>query len=233
MFSEELTKLFFYVQNNPGVEKYTFKSLEPNVHYTIRFWSRNKTIELHKKNEITGEYHKYFEISFFKFLLFFKRLEIIQKYHVVEFFLHRKINTGKLKKFKCYLYPLKQYADENPQMLKKTRNGRQLKLNKNFGFNNLIQNIKFIDPDEIKNYKEEVFFVYRLKKENLIYQGFIYKLPQIKGLYFISKREFSIYNKTLMVTIFNLLSKMNFKNKNELLKKFYDDITTKYKSLKK
>lgn len=229
---DELTKLFFYVQNNPGAEKYTFKSLELNVHYTIRFWSRNKTVELHKKNEVTGEYHKYFEISFFKLLLFFKRLERIQKYYVVEFFLKRKINVGKLKKYNCYLHPLNQYADSNPELLKITRNGRQLRLNKNFDFNNLIQSIKFIEPEQIKNYKEEVFFVYRYKRGQLIYQGFIYKLPQIKGLCFISKRDFSNYNKLLMVAVFNLAAKINFENKNELLKNLYETITEKYNYLK-
>lgn len=231
MFFKELNKLFFYVQNNPDAEKYTFKSLDPNIHYTIRFWSRNKTIELHKKNELTSEYYKYFEISIFKFLLFVKRLERYQQYHTLEFFLKKKINIGKLKKYKCVLYPLNQHADANPKILKITRKGRQIRINKNFDFNSFMQNVQFIEPDEINNYNEEVFFVYRYKKGQWLYQGFIYKLPQIKSLYFVSKRDFNNYSKTLMVAAFNLAIKIDFENKNELLKKFYDYITKNLSSI--
>ena len=67
----------------------------------------------------------------------------------------------------------------------------------------------------------------------MVLSSFIHKLLQIKSLYFISKHDFNNYSKMLMIAAFNLAIKIDFENKNEILKKLYDDITKKYKSLRK
>jgi hypothetical protein len=63
------------------------------------------------------------------------------------------------------------------------------------------------------------------------FEGFIYR---INGkLYFWNKKNINQLMKLTLVSNYNLLSQINFINKEELLQKLYRIITKKYKSLRK
>ena len=114
---------------------------------------------------------------------------------------------------------------------KTERKGRMLKSNKKFKFDRMITEMEFLHPDEIKNINCNIFSVVKYINGIITFEGFIYR---INGkLYFWNKKNINQLMKLTLVSNYNLLSQINFINKDELLKKLYEIITRKYKSLRK
>ena len=95
----------------------------------------------------------------------------------------------------------------------------------------MITEMEFLHPDEIKNINCNFFSVVKYRNGITTFEGFIYR---INGkLYFWNKKNINQLMKLTIVSNYNLLSQINFINKDELLKKLYEIITRKYKSLRK
>jgi len=155
---------------------------------------------------------------------------MVQEYLLKEFVVKNKINLGKLKKNNCWLLQLEN-INFSQEVYKTERKGRVLKSNKNFKFDNIISEMDFLHPDEIKNINCNVFSVVKYKNGITTFEGFIYR---INGkLYFWNKKNINQLMKLTIVSNYNLLSQINFINKEELLQKLYKIITRKYKSLRK
>jgi len=228
---EDFQRLFFYVQNNPGQEKWTFSSLQPGIHYTIRYWSGKKTIDFHRKDENTGEYYTYFEISTFKFLLLMRRFTKVNEYLIKEFWLGRKINPGKLRRKQCWLIALDSKNSTYPELHKIYGGGRRMKIKKDFSFNAAIDALEFIDAKELQNCNEGSFLVCSYKSGNLVCQGWVVKYAMLKGNYFITKKDFNLYSKLLLVVMHNLISMTSFDNSEEVRKEIRNILTKKYSTV--
>ena len=198
--------------------------------------AHKKAFDFHKKDDNVKDidninpYEPFFEMSSFKFFRFLRKNAIVQEYLLKEFVVKNKINLGKLKKNNCWLLQLEN-INFSQEVYKTERKGRVLKSNKNFKFDNIISEMDFLHPDEIKNINCNVFSVVKYKNGITTFEGFIYR---INGkLYFWNKKNINQLMKLTIVSNYNLLSQINFINKEELLQKLYKIITRKYKSLRK
>lgn len=232
----ELPNFFFYTQPNENREKYTFSFGENGIHYTLMYVAHKKAVDFHKKDDNIKDidninpYEPFFEMSSFKFFRFLRKNAIVQEYLLKEFIVKSKINLGKLKKNNCWLVELEN-VNFSQDVYKTERKGRMLKSNKKFKFDSMITEMEFLHPDEIKNINCNFFSVVKYRNGITTFEGFIYR---INGkLYFWNKKNINQLMKLTIVSNYNLLSQMNFINKDELLKKLYEIITRKYKSLRK
>ena len=232
----ELLNFFFYTQPKENREKYTFSLGENGIHYTLMYVAHKKAFDFHKRDDNIKDidninpYEPFFEMSSFKFFRFLRKNAMVQEYLLKEFVVKNKINLGKLKKNNCWLLQLENVSFSQ-EVYNKERKGRMLKSNKKFEFDRLITEMEFLHPDEIKNINCNVFSVVKYKNGITTFEGFIYR---INGkLYFWNKKNINQLMKLTIVSNYNLLSQMNFINKDELLKKLYEIITRKYKSLRK
>ncbi len=232
-----LPNFFFYTQDKPGIEKYTFKLGNGNDHFTLIYVAKKKVFDFHKKDETVIQtesddpYYNFFEISSFKFFRFLQKLGMVQEYLAEEIILKNKINIGKLKKNNCWLIQLEN-INYSKDIYNIKRNGRELKSNKNLTLKELIDEIDLIHPDEIQNIDCNIFSVFKYKNGILYFQGFVYKFKNRKGLFFWSKKSVNYYLKCLMVATYNILCPISFKNKDRLLILLKDIMTSKYKYLK-
>ena len=232
----EFPNFFFYTQPNENREKYTFSIGENGIHYTLMYVAHKKAFDFHKKDDNVKDidninpYEPFFEMSSFKFFRFLRKNAMVQEYLLNEFVVKNKINLGKLKKNNCWLLQLENVSFSQ-EVYNKERKGRMLKSNKKFEFKQMINEMDFLHPDEIKNINCNVFSVVKYKNGITTFEGFIYR---INGkLYFWNKKNINQLMKLTIVSNYNLLSQINFINKEELLQKLYKIITRKYKSLRK
>ncbi|WP_188221027.1 hypothetical protein [Flavobacterium pokkalii] len=232
----EFPNFFFYTQPNDNREKYTFSFGENGIHYTLMYVAHKKAFDFHKKDDNVKDidninpYEPFFEMSSFKFFRFLRKNAIVQEYLLKEFVVKNKINLGKLKKNNCWLLQLGN-INFSQEVYKTERKGRMLKSNRKFEFNQMINEMEILHPDEIKNINCNVFSVVKYKNGITTFEGFIYR---INGkLYFWNKKNINQLMKLTIVSNYNLLSQINFINKEELLQKLYKIITRKYKSLRK
>lgn len=231
----ELPNFFFYTQPNENREKYTFSFGENGIHYTLMYVAHKKSFDFHKKDDnVKGinninPYEPFFEMSSFKFFRFLRKNAMVQEYLLKEFVVKNKINLGKLKKNNCWLLQLEN-VNFSQDVYKTERKGRMFKSNKKFKFDNIITEMNFLHPDEIKNINCNVFSVVKYKNGITTFKGFIYR---VNGkLYFWNTKNINQIMKLTLVSNYNLLSQISFINKNELLKKLYEIATRKYKYLK-
>lgn len=232
----EFPNFFFYTQPNENREKYTFSFGENGIHFTLMYVAHKKAFDFHKKDDNVKDidninpYEPFFEMSSFKFFRFLRKNAIVQEYLLKEFIVKSKINLGKLKKNNCWLVELEN-VNFSQDVYKTERKGRMLKSNKKFKFDSMITEMEFLHPDEIKNINCNFFSVVKYRNGITTFEGFIYR---INGkLYFWNKKNINQLMKLTIVSNYNLLSQINFINKDELLKKLYEIITRKYKSLRK
>lgn len=225
-----LQKLFLFVQQTPGAEKISFNSFELGAHYTIRFWSRKKTIDLHKTNEITGDRETLFEISTFRLLLLLGRLQRVQQFLTQEIWLDHKINPGKLKKYNCLLFDLNDKSISQEDVLK-INGGKKLRFSRGLNLFELSKKMEALSPDILHTRNEGMFMVYRFKRGRWLMQGMIFKIPQLKGNYFITIKDFNLTSKLTMIAIYNLASQVNFDNKDAVLTVLRQLLLKKYKYL--
>ena len=232
----EFPNFFFYTQPNDNREKYTFSFGENGIHYTLMYVAHKKAFDFHKKDDNVKDidninpYEPFFEMSSFKFFRFLRKNAIVQEYLLKEFVVKNKINLGKLKKNNCWLLQLEN-VNFSQEVYNTERKGRMLKSNKKFKFDSMITEMEFLHPDEIKNINCNIFSVVKYRNGITTFEGFIYR---INGkLYFWNKKNINQLMKLTLVSNYNLLSQINFINKDELLKKLYEIITRKYKSLRK
>lgn len=227
---EVLERLFLFVQDKPGMEKISFNSIEPGVHYTIRFWSRKKTIDLHKTNELTGAHETCFEISTFKLLLLLRRLGIVNEFLIKEIWLSRKINVGKLKKNACWLVAVDGVNSTYPELLNVKK--RRLRFRKGLSVSIMMESLEFISPDLLANCPEGLYVVYKFKGGNFLHQGLLFKMKSPGGNYFVTQRDFNLTSKLMMIALYNLTTRISFEKKDEVLIQLKQLLLKKYPYLK-
>ena len=232
----EFPNFFFYTQPNENREKYTFCFGENGIHYTLMYVAHKKAFDFHKKDDNVKDidkinpYEPFFEMSSFKFFRFLRKNAMVQEYLLNEFIVKNRINLGKLKKNNCWLVQLEN-VNFSQEVYNTERKGRMLKSNKKFKFDSMITEMEFLHPDEIKNINCNIFSVVKYRNGITTFEGFIYR---INGkLYFWNKKNINQLMKLTLVSNYNLLSQINFINKEELLQKLYKIITRKYMSLRK
>lgn len=230
----EFLNFFFYTQPNDNREKYTFSFGENGIHYTLMYVAHKKAFDFHKKDDNVNDidninpYEPFFEMSSFKFFRFLRKNAIVQEYLLKELVVKNKINLGKLKKNNCWLLQLEN-INFSQEVYKTERKGRMLKSNKKFEFNQMINEMEILHPDEIKNIDCNIFSVVKYKNGITTFEGFIYKVNC--SLYFWSKKNINLFFKFSIIAIYNLLFQSTFLHKEKLLSDIKTLLNNKYKYL--
>lgn len=229
-FINALQRLFFFVQTAPGQEKISFKSFKVNEHYTFRYWNRKKTVDLHRTNELTNVKETLFEISTFRLLLLVGRVNRAQQYLTKEIWLRHKVNPGKLKMNNCFLVDLDDENITHNDFLK-VSGGKRIRFRKGMDLLEIYDRMNFFSPSILNERSHGVFVVLKYKKGNWLNEGLVYKIPDLKGNYFVTKKAFNLQSKLILVALYNLTSQVNFNKKDEVMAYLGKLLSEKYKYL--
>ena len=191
---------------------------------------QKKTIDFHKTNEITGEHKTLLEVSTFRFLLFLRRLQDVQQFLINYIWLNQKINPGKQKKHHCYLFDIDNENITQEDILK-VRGGKKLRLSKSLPLLEFTKELELNGSDILHNRNEGIFLVCRFKRGCWLFEGMIFKIPLLKGNYFITKKVFNLTSKLTLIAIYNLSGQINFDNKEAVLSVLRELLSSKYEYL--
>lgn len=169
--------LFFKLNPNEGKEKFTFGPLAENRHLTVHFGTRSGVLDVHLKNESTGDYETILQIEHSKIIQLVEKIgDAFQTELLKEF--STRINVGKLIKYNCILQIVSESSllDFFKSNIAKTK----FKLRKNIladDFDNM-----FIWPEEAVEMKEQVcFVVHRIRNGFPSPNGIVFKLKDPKN----------------------------------------------------
>jgi hypothetical protein len=221
-----LRSFFVRINSTPGAEKIIFPSSEEGMHYTIRFWSRLKYLDLHLTNEKTGAHETLFQIKYFTLIRLLARLIKIQQYLFSKYVLTNTINPGKLKQHNCILIASINDESEAQDFLK-IKDG-YIKFRKNVDFTKLNRFILL--PSELSSSNKEAFHVFKVRNRAMLRQGIIYKQTvnsNIRYLFFTKKMQ-SRFAKQMIYATYNLLKRQEFENKNNVLQLLHTHIAKTY-----
>lgn len=229
-FKQFLCSLFLWVNERPDEQKYSFKIENGTVHYTIRVWNRNRTVDLHKtderyKQDDPRRYEQLFSISFYGLR---KLIVILRRFDTAAFInelLNNKITAGKLKRYDCILTPMEKETFDKYDIVavKKKAAGNRYKINKNF--NPLLLAKEWLQVEEALIHPSSMFLVHRYKRGRLVMNGQVFKVPGAHGsrsfIYFspklfklMGRSSINLFNEALALIEFgNKENVMNFLNR--------------------
>lgn len=207
---DDLTKLFIrFNYNNEKGFILNLPSLKKNEHLTCGFDNKRKEVNIHFTNENINELGAkrrefIFVMSSFRFFLFVNRFKSIFIQNFFNLTLSSKTNFGKLKKHKFIINSLALSEEAEDKLVHKKKNGKYWKLKNNFDSNLVMENFKYIEKTDLNS--DNVLVVYKFNKSHLSIQGFVFKLDDLKGLYFIPIKKFNRFAKFITITIYNYLN---------------------------
>jgi len=220
-WSHELRKLYLFCNVNDGAEKIVFGTGEPGIHYTIRFWSKKKSLDLHSKNEKTKEYKTLFEIKYFTLFRILSKMVAKQKQLFEKYWWSVPVNTGKLGHHNCILFA--QSSDESDfGEIAQFKAGR-FKFRKKIDLTSL--NKLYLLPNQIDKSEHEIFQILKFRKGKLVRNGTLLSPKNIKPKkYLVSNRAFRNFNRELGVSLLALMENHDFVNKAEVVKVFKEKL---------
>jgi hypothetical protein len=230
-----LDNFFIWFGDKPKSNKITIGIGEGNIHYTILFNEYKKVLDIHKTIELPNGEKKYtplFKMGFFtlmRLLVLFKKnqMRLIRTH-----WLSKRINLGKLKKRNLILFPMGNDEGQAAIFFDLKRK-KKMKLRNEIDTNEFLSLYKY--PEEIENYAGKAFWAYSVKGGNLKLEGIINQPSwdkRTQSFFFISKKAFSLFRKQSNIIAFNILNKLNFENKAEIMPQFSKRLREMY-SLKK
>jgi hypothetical protein len=235
IFPEEITKLRLFSSGQPGNEKFHLKSInDDKIHYTLHLGTKSHYLDIHIKNEETGEYKTLFEMHHFSFARMMVVFLRYFKYATIRYAFSKRINLGRLKRYNCVLVKVdldKDLSlDEDFLTVKQT--GRHTKMK----FNGNVMKAKLdgmvIEPDDILQSNCGCFQVYKTKNNNARFIGYIYRHPhnmRSRRFFFVSKGRFQFIKALLHHGITQGLRSAQFADKDKILKDWQSKMAERYR----
>ena len=91
--------------------------------------------------------------------------------------------------------------------------------------------MELLSPDVLHSSNEGIFMVYRFKRGRWLMQSMVFKIPQLKGNYFITTKDFNLTSKLTMIAVYNLAIQIKFDKKDEVFTVLRQLLSKKYKYL--
>ncbi|MBB3123792.1 hypothetical protein FHS04_001295 [Mesoflavibacter sabulilitoris] len=194
-------------------------------HLSIGFDNKRKEFNIHFTDDSIIEKgvkrrNFIFVISAFRFFLIIRRIELFYLSSFLNLVLSSKINLGRLKKHKLMIYNIEDSIDVRNKLFEVTKNGKKWKFNSNLNTSFFTDSLEPIS--NLTKLKNDFTTVYKWKKQQLSLQGFILKLDDVKGLYFIPLKKLNQYNRRITINIYNYLNSYPSESTLELRKILYD-----------
>ena len=219
----ELTKLRIFTSGEVGNEKISVTTGEMGQHYTLHFGSRSKFLDVHVKDEKTGEYQRIFGMSHYSLMRLYAGIWKFVNTGIRRYFLGNRINLGKLKKLNCILVKVGGEEELFSSFIREKRKGR---FSKSYKFQDSLDrktyDSLFLYPDEIFETKCTYFDVYKLKNGYPRKIGNVMKdprNPQSRNLFFISKENWRMFQATLDLSMLTAIEKIQGENKDMMVSK--------------
>lgn len=220
---------FLWVGNSPGRNKITIGIGEEGVHYTLVIKENKKVIDIHKTREKKDgkEYEQLFEMSFYSCMRLLAILKQSELQFLHEYWLKRRINIGKLGRYDMVV--MKMTEDENiARQFVDLKKGKKIRLKKTIPISALDGLL--LCPEELPTLKESAFWVFSARKGRFRRQGLLFRHPldlRKRSFFFITNRDFAQYTRRSAMAFYAALSRMNFKNKQNVLKYLFDGFSEK------
>jgi hypothetical protein len=218
--------LFFWFGDKPRLGKITVGNAEGGSHYTLLINEYNKVVNIHKTIEhSTGKkYEQLFEMSFYtiaRFAVLFSKSQpmLLQKY-----WLSNTITVGKLKRHHTLLVPFTENQERAAEFIDNKR-AKKVRFKKNIPIDAILDLI--IYPEELRDSKNNFFWVYSTKKGRCRNQGLIFRRTNDRRshrFYFISLKQFAAYHRANARLLLQALQQLQFKHKQEILAHLADQM---------
>lgn len=176
-------------------------------------------MDLHIKNELTGEYETVFEIGYFTLFRLLLNLERTVQYLFYKHLFSKKINIGKLKRHGCILLSLPSNEEEMSVFIKLKNKGKHISIRDDADFSLLTKFLLY--PDQAYQTDKREFHVLKYKNGNLLRQGTMIK---VKGkndstqFVFVTDRDMLGCSREMMYAVYGFLEKQQFKNRDHILR---------------
>ncbi|PWL31740.1 hypothetical protein [uncultured Roseivirga sp.] len=223
----DLKGLFLYFGTTPSNEKITVGSWD-SYHYTLHFGTKSNVIDIHRKNEKTGEYHTLFELGYFSLMRLVITIKNIILPEALDL-IRNSINIGKLGRHDCVLIPGDATAISPDDFLKIRKNGRHTRLRNELKFTAICNAI--VLPSYAPKRTESFYLVYSFKRATMKFEGIIFRnsfCPQSHYFIWISKSEMNGFIRRFTSLIVDSISTVDFYRKEELMSKFRKLIIQRY-----
>lgn len=233
VLDEQIAGSYLYFGTVPGNEKIVV-SVGKDHHYTIHFGTKSGYLDVHKTYDNSDEQPTLFRIKHYSLMRAMVYLNKVYTYGIRKYWMSKKINIGKLKKYDCILFPMTTGENKEKLFFRIKNKGRHIRFQKRIPIQEL-ENL-YVEPDEIIEHKAETFLVYSLKKGRFKQQGFVYKNfqnPTSKKLYFVTKTNFKKHMKSNAIGLFNVFGKIQFENKGVVMKHLEKNLLENYPDLAK
>ena len=204
---DDLKKLYLrfnYTDENGFI--FNAPTLKEGEHLSIGFDNKRKEFNIHFTNDTINESGAkrrdfIFVISAFRFFLFLKRFDVFYNQSILNLIIASKTNLGKLKKYKFILNTITTSEEVEDKLIHKKKNGRYWKFRKNLDLDLIAENFKYIDEVDLSN--NSFYLAYKLKNNNLVLQGILYKFKHLNGLYFIPIKKYNRFTKHMAIAMYN------------------------------
>lgn len=224
IFPEELTRPFLFASGNEGNQKISLGGIGDGLHYTLHFGEKSKMVDIHVKDEKTGDYQTLLSISHYACARILIKHSEYTKYGLWRYMLRDRINLGKLGRHECMLQIMQGDDESQSDFIKIERNGKKMRFQKEIpiqSFYNL-----FIHPQEIYNFNSQWFMVYKVRNNSYRLKGYLYRdtlKPRTRRPYYVSNRNFRLYTYLLHWGLMKIIEKTEFEGKDFVMSKMYED----------
>lgn len=229
MTPEEFRHFFINCTTTKYKEKLVFGTRKKGLHCTIHLGTCSGYFDMHLTGESLNVHRTLFKMRHFTLMRVCIHLNRIMLWAMHKYFFNM-INIGKLKRHDCIAIPVDVRDEEkHASLFKMKKNDRYVKLRKEIPLSSLADSI--LEPDGIPDHSSSVFNIYSSKGDSLQYQGFVFKIasnPTSRKLHWVSKKNYSQFNKVISAALINVLHRLEFDHKRAVMKKLIRNFREKY-----
>lgn len=223
----DLKGVFLYIGNTPGNEKITVGSWG-GYHYTFHFGTKSRVLDIHLKNEKTGEYDTLFELSHYALMRLVVTIKNFILPEILEL-INNRINVGKLGRHDCILIPGDTTTISTDDFLRIRNSGKRVRLRKEFKLSALHDAL--VLPADAPKRAESFYQVFSFKRARMRSEGIIFRNcfnPHSHYFIWVSKNEMNKFIRRFTSEIVDSITTLDFYKKEELIAKFREAIIKRY-----
>lgn len=223
IWPEEISRSFLKISNKKeGQFKLILGGFKTNEHLTIGFYDNSKTVDIHIKNEETGEYNSLFKMNYLRFFVILRSIGMYQQELMLHYVFKNRINPGKLGRHKLWMLHNHKSDDKHDDIIRYQKRKTKLKINSKKNLNDIIED--FEPAKNIKYYESGLASVY---DNNFNPKGFLFKFEGV-GTFFFKQKHWNEMLKLLLINSFYFLKTQNFDKKKFVLNYINGLIKEKY-----
>jgi hypothetical protein len=213
---------FIRVGTEKGREKVVFGFSSLEGHLTITNNGERRVINAHLTYD-DGRIERLCELSYFTWKRLLVRMKQVLSPTTLGFFYQRKVNLGRIKRHGLFLTTASPGLDVEKKLVKITKKGKCFHSKREIKPGTFQDLIKY--PKDIVTDDAPLYFLFSPDWRSI--QGIIIRnpaSPRSKSYYFVTMKMFKQFVKKQNNLLYWILTELNFKNKDHLLRLFEEKI---------